>query len=316
MPYLEKPYCKPGDKLPFTMEETSCDLCGSELKTPLYVKPDQLFPQYYFRVVQCIVCSLAYVDPRPTLESLDFFYPPAFFELVKENTKSFPKRLSYLPRGCSGRLLDVGCAQGLFPLYLKRKGWDAEGWETICPTAAPGVTVHTGPIQQLAQSENRYDVITSWAFFEHLTNPSVYFDAVSRMLKPGGRFIFLVTNIESPASRYFMGEDVPRHLHFFSPGTLKAFTAKYGMVLEKIHHKNDVFPSSYHFCLPWAGSKLVGRELDLAEARYPSWQTGPLWMRTANWSYMVLDKAVGRGVRLFFELIHRNGIITAEARKL
>jgi 2-polyprenyl-3-methyl-5-hydroxy-6-metoxy-1,4-benzoquinol methylase len=41
--------------------------------------------------------------------------------------------------------------------------------------------------------ESSFDIVTAWAVFEHLHNPSDYFFEVQKVLKPGGKFIFLVT---------------------------------------------------------------------------------------------------------------------------
>jgi cyclopropane fatty-acyl-phospholipid synthase-like methyltransferase len=76
---------------------------------------------------------------------------------------------------------------------------------------------------EMAQTGKTYGMVCSWAVFEHLTRSSLYFQAVRDLLKPGGTFMFLVTNFESPASRHFMQEDIPRHLFVFSPKTCEAY---------------------------------------------------------------------------------------------
>lgn len=299
------PFCRPGDPLPFEVEDTVCDLCGSASQQLLFVKKDRIKPQYSFRVVRCRDCPMAYVSPRPTLESLPFFYPPEFYaEMDSERSHaSYRARLRYM--GTASSMLDIGCGRGDFPRFLTERGWAVEGWERLCPSILPGVAVHTGPLGNLVEARRQYELITSWAVFEHLTAPSEYFRLVSQLLRPGGRFVFLVTNIESPASSVLLQEDVPRHMQFFSPAACDRYLKRFGMRMRRVHHTNDVFTIGYPFALEWLRCKLTGQYFDPTELQYRS--TAPL--------YNLTDKVLGRLLKWTFQIVRGNGIIIVEAEK-
>ena len=96
-------YCKPGDNLPFEMEEAECDLCGSRRQREAYRRRDRLHLKYTFRLVECCDCGLAFVNPRPTFESLKFFYDQDFYALMAlpSRQESFGRRMNYLGKDYS-----------------------------------------------------------------------------------------------------------------------------------------------------------------------------------------------------------------------
>ncbi len=161
-----------------------------------------------------------------------------------------------------------------------------------------------------------YDIITSWGFFEHLTEPSRYFEDVSRLLSPNGVFIFLVNNIESPASRVFMQEDIPRHLHIFSPSTVAKYLQRYHMQLDKVYHTNDVFAYNYPNVFKWAYCRLTKQTFDPNTPSFSDFREVSSLRQAGMLIYNYSDKVVGRLVRSFFKILHKNGIIVARARKM
>ncbi|MBU0612352.1 class I SAM-dependent methyltransferase, partial [Patescibacteria group bacterium] len=88
---------------------------------------------------------------------------------------------------------------------------------------------------------NFFDVIVSFAVFEHLHEPSLYFKESSRVLKKNGELIILVTNSESLYGKRARIEDVPRHTYHFSEKTLAKYGEKYGLTLEQVHYDDEIF---------------------------------------------------------------------------
>ena len=61
------------------MEAVKCNLCGSGKWQVLQAVPDQRFgPPGDFNLVQCQGCGLCYLNPRPSLEEMGDYYPPAY----------------------------------------------------------------------------------------------------------------------------------------------------------------------------------------------------------------------------------------------
>lgn len=88
---------------------------------------------------------------------------------------------------------------------------------------------------------NFFDIIVSFAVFEHLHQPSLYFEESSRVLKENGKLIILVTNSESLYGKRAKIEDVPRHTYHFSEKTLAKYGQKYNLDLNKVYYDDDIF---------------------------------------------------------------------------
>jgi len=161
-----------------------------------------------------------------------------------QEKKRYEEQLKYLPKLTNEKILDVGCARGDFLEYLKK----------IYPSI---VTFGVDPFSDYVNNsvdyfcskhlyeanykENYFDLITSWAVFEHLTEPNKYFKEVFRILKHGGKFVFLVTNADSFWSRYAYMEDVPRHLYHFTEKTLFKYSGNNGFKMNKCVYDNSIF---------------------------------------------------------------------------
>lgn len=222
-------------------ESVPCGFCGSKEGQPLFEGPDRLLGlPGHFRVVRCTRCGLLRQDPRPTRESMDFYYPPEYepYSVAIDEEPSrwrrfdrrygMRKRQRAIERFCpGGRLLDVGCATGNFLHEMARSGhWQVEGVEPSVEAARYGrehlgLTIHGGELTAVELPAAAYDVITMWNVFEHLHDPMANLYVVARLLKPGGWFVFSIPNLRSWEYRllgkYWMGWELPRHLYYPSP---------------------------------------------------------------------------------------------------
>jgi SAM-dependent methyltransferase len=143
-----------------------------------------------------------------------------------------------------GRLLDVGCGKGRFLGAAKEAGWEVLGVE-FAPASAEaarrtyGVEVVVGDFLEVSL-EGDFDVVTMWHVLEHLPHPSAALDRAADLLRPGGRIVISVPNIDSLQAR-FGGEqwfhlDLPRHLFHFSPRSLSAIVERAGLRVVRIGH--------------------------------------------------------------------------------
>lgn len=234
------------------MEVVACNLCGSTHYTGVYEMPDRrYFPDEFFTVVECNECGLGFVNPRPTFEEIQKYYPPEYYAVEcsgnrKENLRRYAVEATYLReierRGGPKKLLDLGCANGEFPRFMKARGWTVEGVE-VSPSTEPirDFKVYTQPFPKNPINQSAYDAVTAWAVFEHLHDPMAYFRKASQVIRRGGLFVFLVPNFNSLASRHLFCEDVPRHLYFFTEKTVRQFLAASGFKLEKAHYRKNIF---------------------------------------------------------------------------
>jgi 2-polyprenyl-3-methyl-5-hydroxy-6-metoxy-1,4-benzoquinol methylase len=218
----------------FLLEHVSCDFCGCENYKTRYRKPDNwlMLSQYEFSVVECTKCKLVYLNPRPTQESMGEFYPKDYHE--DRNTDSYKirykRQLEYLPGLNNETILDIGCARGDFLAYIKNEKPNVEvvGVDYFSEKVDyEFIEFYKNSLQDTLLESERFDVITAWAVFEHLHEPGLYFKEVNRLLKKGGRFMFLVTNSESLYGTHAYVEDVPRHTYHFSELTLNQYAKKF-----------------------------------------------------------------------------------------
>jgi len=202
-------------------------------------------------VVQCRQCGLAFVNPRPRFEEMGKYYPPDYYqkefvENRERHQKRYAREARYLreieERGGPRRLLDVGCANGDFPRFMAARGWSVEG-EEVSQSASPirDFVVYSQPFPDIPVEMPTYDAVTAWAVLEHVHHPMAYFQKAAKVLKPGGIFVFLVPNFDSLASRHLFGEDIPRHLFFFTRETVKQYLQKTGFRLVRESNRGRIF---------------------------------------------------------------------------
>ncbi|UZE95154.1 class I SAM-dependent methyltransferase [Alkalimarinus alittae] len=230
------------------LELVPCDFCKSTDFKVQYSKPDLYtwFSSYEFNVVKCDNCQLVYVNPRPTMKSMTSYYPPKYFS--KRDTdianKRYMQQLKYLPSLNNEKILDIGCAKGDFLAFLGKRfpNLNLHGCDAFNDKVAhPNIEFCNAELSNAGYPASCFDLVTAWAVFEHLHFPSKYFEELGRILKPKGKFIFLVPNANSLYGKKSYREDLPRHLHHFSRNTVEKYANRYGLSLTNIHYTNDVF---------------------------------------------------------------------------
>jgi SAM-dependent methyltransferase len=254
------------------VERVDCDLCGSTEHEPVYSMPDLLYhPEERFTVVRCRGCGLGFVNPRPTMAEMARYYPKSFyagFEVdAAYHRRRYVRQAAWLPPaqsfGRPPRLLDIGCATGGFPRFMRERGWSVEGQEVS--EMAAGIQdfpVHRRALPELDLAPGSFDAITAWAVLEHVHTPMAYFRKAAELLRPGGRFAFLVTNFESASSHALFREDVPRHLYFFSAATIDRYLQAVGLRRTRLANDGALFEMQPVHWLQWRLRRLAGRPWD------------------------------------------------------
>ncbi len=120
-------------------------------------------------------------------------------------------RLLALKKG--SRVLDLACGQGVLSRFLAQKGMKVEGVDAseelirfARGRSKTGVRYHIGDARdEAAVPENRFDGIACILALQNMEELEPVFDNVFRGLKPGGRFVMVVTH---PCFR------IPRQSHW------------------------------------------------------------------------------------------------------
>jgi SAM-dependent methyltransferase len=171
-----------------------------------------------------------------------------------------------------GRLLDVGCATGLFLRAMRASGvWTVQGVE-VDPQAASiardryHLDVYTGTLEQAALPGEAFDAITLWDVLEHLHDPAASLGELHRLLKPGGVLVVRVPNGASWDARlfgqYWAGLEPPRHLYVFTAVTLRQFIERAGLAVVEFSSASAAYITfllSLKFYLRERGGRLARR---------------------------------------------------------
>ncbi len=204
-----------------------------------------------FRVVQCLGCSLVYLQNPPPETTLYEEYHgteepdprdyradtprPELRELYAINNRRVQVLKQLVP---GGKLLDVGCGRGYFLKLAGEGGYDAEGID-VSETAAHyarekmGVNARRLDAHELARSGARYDAITAWHVLEHFQDPGEILSTLRGLLAEGGLCFLEVPNLRSLkfmlARDKWQGGNHPRyHRTFFTGSTLGAMLRQSG----------------------------------------------------------------------------------------
>ncbi|QDT48365.1 Malonyl-[acyl-carrier protein] O-methyltransferase [Symmachiella dynata] len=255
-----------GVELGVDWEQTSCPLCGADQPHLMLTGPDRLLGlPGTFRLVQCGACGHAYLNPRPTQETIGAYYPAEYApyhapddDAAKPQTTAtqrvgplrrclrwfldpqgeFIPPLTQTPR----RALEIGCADGGFLERLKTQGWEVSGVEfspdAVATAQQRGLDVQLGTLESANLPANHFDAVFLWMVLEHLHDPQATLREIHRILKPDGWLMFSVPNFGAWDRRFFgrywYALDLPRHLQHFTPRTVKRLLSETGFETDRI----------------------------------------------------------------------------------
>ena len=213
-----------------------CGICGQEegeiVQLSLYRMGDQHFP-----LVQCQNCGLAYVNPRPRLEShrelleTAEFFDHGYAQGVREQSyfdrrdlwlDEYDRELERLEAevGYVGRLLEYGSGGGFFTEAARRRGWQVQAVEPG-KTAADyaevqfPIPVYRGELGDAPFEEGAFDVVVLNESLPYSPEPLELVRELFYFTRPGGHlFMTLPSYVNSGLHRTLVkGERmIPRKL--------------------------------------------------------------------------------------------------------
>lgn len=251
------------------IEDAGCPLgCNRKDETILkgFDRISNLPGEFY--IVKCCNCGLMRTNPRPSSETIGFYYPEDYLpyidtrvqkiipirsgifkrvlksivgKLIKFNTMNLPDMLP-------GRILEVGCASGAFLYELKNKGWQVRGIEFSGKAAANaselGLNVYAGSLDNAPKPDIDFDLIVGWMVLEHLHEP---IQGLRKMRDWADQNAWLVLSIPNSGSIEFKlfkeklyALHLPNHLYHFTPKTIDKILTAGGWRLEKIFHQRTL----------------------------------------------------------------------------
>lgn len=301
-----------------------CDRCGATEERVLFEGPDRLHHMPgAFRVVECMRCGWIRQNPRPTVETISYYYPsdyPNFIPAIEDEPRPWrrwdhqygivKRRWAVERLQPKGRLLDVGCATGIFLHEMEQASWDVVGVEPNLNAADYArrrfvLQVYVGTLRQARLPSASFDVITLWDVLEHLHTPWADLVEVHRLLRDSGLLVVRIPNLESPEARWFgplwLGWDLPRHLYLFPRRALVAALSELGFSVEGFR------------CMAGSYSAFLLSLRFFLEDRYPPPARWPQWMLRG--ARTVPARLVFAPLFWAISQAHLSSIITLFARK-
>jgi len=165
-------------------------------------------------------------------------------------------------------LVDVGCGRGDFLGRMRSLGWNVLGIEPD-PVAAAlaqqrGVPVFRGTLNEAELPDATADQVSLNHVLEHVHDPLRLLRECHRVLRPGGRLVLFLPNIDSLGHRFFgrhwAGLDLPRHLFHFSPRSIDGLLRQSPFRRYRIRTIGKISPRIYDTSLSIRENTLKGNE--------------------------------------------------------
>jgi 2-polyprenyl-3-methyl-5-hydroxy-6-metoxy-1,4-benzoquinol methylase len=141
-----------------------------------------------------------------------------------------------LPLKRGGRLLEIGCGNGAAMRRMAELGWEVEGVDfdekAVELARSSGLEVRLGSIDAQGYAADSFDAVVMSHVLEHVPDPRALLAECRRILKPGGRLVSITPNASSWGHKVFGRDwlhlDPPRHLHIFTPPSLRNLASTAG----------------------------------------------------------------------------------------
>lgn len=240
--------------------KVTCGQCGSGEARAVASGSDREFATTtdLFTVVQCALCGLLYLNPRPDVSELDTIYPRTYqcYNIRPADdgvdTRSwvtrlrhrlyslrFRRPLHYLTDHQAIELLDVGCGDGwqldLYRLAAEKRirTTGVEIRNDVCDIArAKGHQVYCGRFEDV-ELPLQFDLVNLSQVIEHVADPRAFVRRIHDVLRPGGILVLETPNTDTIDWKWFRSGawgayHIPRHWTFFDPTSLRRLVESVG----------------------------------------------------------------------------------------
>jgi 2-polyprenyl-3-methyl-5-hydroxy-6-metoxy-1,4-benzoquinol methylase len=195
-------------------------------------------------IVSCHACGLEFASPSRTWSAAH--YPHEQHQLGWDHEQSLGELGAMPPL----KLLDVGCADGQFLARAAALGHTVTGVdfspEDIEAARHQGFEAYVADLSKsnaLIDGNRRFGAITLFQVIEHLEEPDLVFEQLSRLAEPGATLM-----LGCPSSRRYtrafqhpdrigssdFWDCPPQHSLRWTPTALEAFTARHGWAVRHV----------------------------------------------------------------------------------
>jgi SAM-dependent methyltransferase len=229
----------------------NCPICGSstvEILGPI-LHPRPAFVggveidlgDTQFRLLGCRECEFQYKDPPISSDKLLACYARSTssnWEVSPDpRLRRFDQLRSILEsHRKGGKILDIGCSNGALLSYLGDQ-WRRFGVEPSLDAASMArqrnVNVLATGLEDLDQSQGKFDAILAIDVIEHIVDPMPFFRLTAARLETNGVFLVLTGNTSATSwrmqgSRYWYCS-LPEHVSFYNRKSLNFVSKMIGL---------------------------------------------------------------------------------------
>ena len=219
------------------------------------------FTKHGYHIYRCSACGLYRTHlPGSYIKFLTSYYAKGYFTgrtnragyanyiddsaVIKRNARKYLELI--LKHKLMGRrLLDIGCATGVFLAEAKTSGFkpfgiDASSYAVTQAQKVFNSQVKLGILSTVKFPPRSFDLITMFDVFEHLHDPIQDLDRCHRLLENNGLLVINTGNTNSFLAKleghnwhFFIP---PQHLYFYSTANLKALLRAHGFRVLTTYH--------------------------------------------------------------------------------
>ena len=232
----------------WNLKQCSNPKCGLIWLDPMPVKEDmgQAYANYYTHAPQAARSHLQFIKQIYKLMKRGFLAgrygyrinsTSCFVRCIGKILYVFPLQRCDVDAGVrflhavpEGRLLDVGCGSGEWLASMRELGWNVCGVDfdegAVSLARQSGLDIRCGDLEAQRFPDESFDAVTLNHVIEHVPDPVRTLLECARILKRNGKLVIFTPNSSSLGHRIFRqhwrGLEPPRHLHLFSPLSMKA----------------------------------------------------------------------------------------------
>jgi len=211
------------------------------------------------RILRCRACRFGFRQMRSSSSDLAELYrrmnTSVYESELAGRNRTARVHLAIVDRHANrGRILDVGCAGGLFLEHALRAGWSVTGIEPNELLAAEARErlgaqgrIHRGTLEDAVLRPD-FDAVTLWDVLEHVPHPQAFLSACRDLLRPGGHLFLNVPDLDSPQAR-LLGRHwpllLPEHLNYFNRESLRLCGEHAGLTLARFGRRRASFSVKY-----------------------------------------------------------------------
>lgn len=229
--------------------ESVC-ICQKKSKFSAYItyKNEPAFRDYEGIIIgKCTQCNILKTFSSKTIPS------QSHLETYNKNIEKFRELFQpiislvkkYKP---AGKILDVGCANGLLMTVLKDSGYEVFGIEPNSKAFEQAQhkfknRVFNGMLKEyIRKHTSKYDVIIYNHVMEHIPDINKEIHCIKQILRPGGIIIIGVPNTNNVVfklrKKYWESLLPLEHIWHFSDIYLKNYLTQKGFTILDLHHSN------------------------------------------------------------------------------